>query len=293
MEVITDKYNDHIKLLQTGLINKVIKAVGMEDCNGKTTPANDYPLVTDGNGEKMVEPWNYASIIGMLLYLASNSRPDIKLSVHQCARFTHNPKQSHANDIKRIIRYLKVTNNEGLRFTRGTTLTLDCYADADFAGLWNAEDGQDPVCVRSRKVFVLTLGTCPFVWVSKFQTETSLSTLEAEYIAFYSAMREILPMRQKLIELGNLMKADLEAVGHIHSVIFEDNNGALNLSNYPKITPRTNHIAIKYHWFRDNINNEKEFLLQRIDSGHQKADIFTKGMTEVSFRKIRALLMGW
>ena len=37
----------------------------------------------------MTEPWSYPSIIGMLLYLSTNTCPDIAFAVSQAARFTH------------------------------------------------------------------------------------------------------------------------------------------------------------------------------------------------------------
>ena len=149
VEVKTDSKEGVIKLNQKGLIEKVIKATGLQDANGKSTPASSSsPLGTDGDGISHDEKWNYASVIGMLMYLASNSRPEIQFAVHQCARFTHNPKQSHSNAVKRIVRYLIATKNDGLVFNRSKELKLDCYADADFAGLWSHESDQDPVCVN-------------------------------------------------------------------------------------------------------------------------------------------------
>ena len=57
----------------------------------------------------MSESWSYSSICGMLLFLATSSRPDICFAVSQVCRFTHDPKQSHATAVKRIVRYLKKT----------------------------------------------------------------------------------------------------------------------------------------------------------------------------------------
>ena len=59
----------------TGLIYKVLEATGMEHCNGLPTPTNvEAPLVTDANGFEAKRDWPnlYASVIGMMLYLASN-----------------------------------------------------------------------------------------------------------------------------------------------------------------------------------------------------------------------------
>ena len=72
---------------QAGLTEKVLKTVQMEECNRKATPANTAPLGSDKDGKPFNESWGYASVIGMLLYLSSNSRPDIQFAVHQCARF--------------------------------------------------------------------------------------------------------------------------------------------------------------------------------------------------------------
>ena len=85
---------------QTGLIDKVLKAVGMTDSRQKRTPASSTPLGTDAKGHGFQGDWDYARVVGMLLYLASNSRPDIQFAVHQCARFTHNPKVSHGDAVK-------------------------------------------------------------------------------------------------------------------------------------------------------------------------------------------------
>ena len=67
---------------------------------------------------------------------------------------------------------------------------VDCYADADFAGLWGHEDPQDPICARSRTGFVVTFANCPLLWVSKIQIEIALSTLYSEYVAFSHSVRE-------------------------------------------------------------------------------------------------------
>ena len=40
------------------------------------------------------------------------------------------------------------------------------------------------------------------------------------------------------------MELKLEENGMLHSVIFEDNNGALALTTTLKLTPRTKHIAV-------------------------------------------------
>jgi hypothetical protein len=285
--------NGTTELLQKGLIEKVLKTMGMNDAKQKKTPAGRVPLGTDAQGDPFHEDWEYASVIGMMLYLSSNSRPDIQFAVHQCARFTHSPRASHAEAVKRIARYLAGTRDRGLTFTPDPNIKLDCYVDADFAGLWGYEDDQDPVCVKSRTGFVFTVAGCPVSWTSKLQTEIALSTLEAEYIALSLAMRELIPMRRLFKELGAKMNLQLEEKGLLHSTVFEDNNGALGLATAPKLTPRTKHIAVKYHFFKSHIGEDKGIRIQKIESENQKADIFTKGLPLEDFERIRGFLMGW
>ena len=64
----------------------------MENCNPNTTPSTLEPLGPDVDGKSIDESWDYASIIGMLMYLANNTRPDIAYTVHACARYTYSPK---------------------------------------------------------------------------------------------------------------------------------------------------------------------------------------------------------
>ena len=293
VEVKTDKDTGEVELLQKGLIDKILKTCGMADCNGKATPAGAAPLGRDETGPRCQESWNYASVVGMLMYLTGNSRPDITFAVHQCARHSHNPRRSHEQAILRICRYLKATKDRGLRFKPGSILELDCYVDADFAGLWNVESDQDPVCVKSRTGYVITLGGCPIVWASKLQTEVALSTLEAEYIACSQAMRELLPMRGLLHKVVTKMKLTASEEVKIHSTVFEDNNGALILASAPKLTPGTKHIAVKYHFFRSHIGEDNGVQIRKINTTEQKADIFTKGLQAETFTTIRKLLMGW
>ena len=58
--------------------------------------------------------------------------------------------------MKRIRRYLQGTKYNGLVFNTSKKLVVGCYADADFAELWGHENPQDPICARSRTVFVVT-----------------------------------------------------------------------------------------------------------------------------------------
>ena len=294
IDIVRNEDDGSFTLKQPYLIKKVLDTVGMSECSPARTPANTVPL---GRSEDSPEPkceWNYATVVGMLMYLASNSRPDIAFAVHQCARFAHKARAPHEQAVKRICRYLKGTAERGLILspTDQKELIVNCYVDADFAGLWGAEDEQSPMCVKSRTGYVLTLNDCPLVWVSKLQTEIALSTMEAEYIALAQAMREVIPTRRMVTYVGEILGLIANAKPIAKSTVFEDNNGALRLATVPKMTPRSKHIAIKYHFFREHVFNGTVDI-EKIDTSNQKADIFTKGLGPEIFERVRELLMGW
>lgn len=282
-----------IELTQQGLTEKVLRYMGLQDSKTKDTPAALDPLGSDKDGDPFQDDWSYPAAVGMLLYLSSNTRPDIQFAVHQCARFTHDPKQSHGQAVKRICRYLAGTRDKGILFTPNLQEGLNCCVDADYAGLFSYEDPQDPVSVKSRTGFVLTLFGCPVLWSSKLQTEISLSSTAAEYVAFSMSMRELIPMRRLIQEMGTVLALEVATPSLVRSTVFEDNQGCLSLVNVPKMSPRNKYLALKYHFFRDHIGEEKGIVAQYIRSEIQKADIFTKSLPAKDFERIRRLLMGW
>jgi hypothetical protein len=232
----------------------------------------------------------------MLLYLSGHSRPDIAFAVHQCARFTFNPTRRHEVALIRIGRYLKGTMEKGMIMTPTAEPRVDCYPDADFAGLYGHEDVQDPHCVRSRTGYVITAFGCPVLWRSKLQTEIALSTMEAEYVAISTACRDLFPVVDMIKELSAAVGLGNDFSSKIHVKIHEDNVGALTLGKLEprRMTPRSKHYAIKYHWFRKHVADpSKRITLVKIDTKSQLGDIFTKGLTKDTFERLRFLLMGW
>jgi hypothetical protein len=195
---IEKQKGDSFLLTQTGLIEKVIKAGGMEDCNKVSTPAEASPVESDLDGLPFNETWEYASLVGMLMHLASNARPDISYAVHQAARYSHGTKNSHAIAVKRILRYLKGTADKEIIFNPNKSKKIDCHVDSDFAGLFGVEDGLKPICAKSRTGYVIKFCDVPLIWVSKMQTQIELSTMEAEYIALSQSMRDLIPIREIL-----------------------------------------------------------------------------------------------
>ena len=291
-----DETTGYIYMTQEGLAKRIVEALGF-DVNvtkPKGTPAERKPLIKDENGPPRQESFNYASVVGMLLYLCGHTRPDLTYSVSQVARFMFAPNLLHEDAIKRIGRYLVGTWDKGMILKPTTLLNINAYPDADFAGLYGHEDNNDPVCVRSRTGFVITVANCPIFWSSKLQTETALSTMEAETIALASCCRELFPIMDQVAEIVNAVGMPDPDNPTMHVTIHEDNSGALILANTlpPQFTPRSKYYAIKTVWFREGILIRKIKVLA-IETRLQLGDIFTKMPGQATFEFLRKLLMGW
>jgi hypothetical protein len=292
IKFVKDEVKNTVTLTQKGLIQKIINATGLQDCNPNHTPALQACLGIDPDGEPMDEFWSYRSIVGMLLYLSTNTRPDITFAVSQVARFNHAPKKSHASAVKTIIRYLHKTADKGTIVTPTGDLSLDCYVDADFAGLHGRDPDHSASSAKSRTGYIITLGGCPILWKSQLQTEISLSTLESEYSALSASMRTLLPLRDLLGEVVNALRLPPDFKSTIRCRVFEDNNGALLLATKQRITNRTKYFLVKWHFFWHHVRNGDVEVL-KIATTEQLADYLTKGLNREVFERIRKLAQGW
>jgi hypothetical protein len=283
-----------IKLTQKGLIKRIIEALDISHLPKKHTPAAAEPLVLDADGDPPDSTYSYPSVVGMLQYLQAHSRPDITFAVSQCARYVHRTRRSHEVAVERIGQYLKGTQDEGLILRPTGLFDIECFVDADFAGLWPYEDKHDPTCVKSRTGYVICISGCPVIWSSKLQTDIATSTMEAEYNGLSLSMRELLPFKRLFLAVSRGIGLGDDVTTTFKTTVWEDNNGALSLANMEpgRMTPRSKHYAVKYHWFRSHLApNSVE--VQKIDTTLQKADIFTKGLRKEKFWIIRKLLCGW
>ncbi len=157
----------------------------------------------------------------------------------------------HKQALKPIDRYLKATADKGLIMKPSETLLkIDSLLDADVAGMYGHKAMDDPVCVKSRTGYVIMVANCPIVGQSKLQSETALSTMEAEIVALAHSCCELFPIMDGVNIMG---KAIGLPVGNItiQVLIHEDNAGALVLAETLPLqfTSRSKHYQTKTIWF--------------------------------------------
>ena len=129
----------------------------------------------------------YASAVGSLMYAMMCTRPDICYAVGLVSRYQSNPGYKHWNAVKRILAYLRVTTDYALCY-QGGDMRLVGYTDADWGG------DIDERKSTSGYAFLLSRGAIS--WSSKKQTCTALSTMEAEFVACSTTVREAVWLRR-------------------------------------------------------------------------------------------------
>jgi hypothetical protein len=296
--MIQDIDSTTFEMSQPFLIRQILEFLSLDENKTKSrdTPVGKPLLNRDLNGVPRKHPWLYRGAVGMLSYLANSVRPEIQMAVHQTARFSVNPMRSHELAIMRIGRYLCNNCERGIVYKVDKTKGIEVYVDADFAGCWSTADAENADNVLSQTGFVICYANCPLIWCSKLQTEIALSTAEAEYIAMSHALRETIPIQNLVKEISCVFQLP-DPITDFCITVHEDNLSAIAMAESLKFTPRTKHIAIKYHHFcsrvKTSFNKDGNIKLKYISTKQQLADIFTKPVDDESFFKLRCMLSGW
>ena len=259
-EKCTDGYFIH----QRGYIKEILNKYNLSNC---TPVRNLRPIENTRLKNKSFNETTYRSAIGNLLYLAVGTRPDILFSVSRAARKNKNPTLEDWYNVIRIFKYLKGTENYGIKFTRNSTLRV--FADADYAG--------DIDSRKSTSGFLLMIGTSPTSWCSKLQHVVATSTAESEYYSVSDCAKQCLWYINFLNELN--IKID-------YATINIDNKVAIYNCQNQSINIKSKHIDIKYHHIRDLIK-ENKIKLTYIESENNLADGFTKYLNNSLMDKFR------
>ena len=296
--MIKDINEKSFEMSQPFLARRIIQFLSLDEdrTSSRDTPVGKPLLNRDLDGIDRKHTWIYRGAVGMLSYYCNSVRPEIQMAVHQTARFSVNPKRSHELAIMRIGRYLVNTLDRGVIYKVDESKGLEVYVDADFAGSWSLADSDNADNVLSRTGFVICYANCPIVWCSKLQTEIALSTAEAEYISLSHALREAIPIQSLCKEIDCIFPLHTPTPNFCLTV-HEDNLSAIAMAESIKFTPRTKHIAIKYHHFRSRVqcsyNPKGDIRIKYINTKNQLADIFTKPLDDTTFFALRKSLCGW
>jgi hypothetical protein len=272
------------ELTQQALIDSIINDVGLMDAKVKPVPAKvSLQLHAFKDKPTFDLNFNYRSAVSKLNYLAQTTRPDIMYTMHQIAKYSSDPRQSYGEAILYLVRYLKKTQDLGLKFKPDPKKYFECYCDADFSGNWNKEFApMDPSTAKSQSRWIIFYSGCPISWASKLQSQFALSTTEAEYIAMSQALCDVIPIINLPQEMREQNFKVICIKSYVYCKVFEDNAGALELARLPKLHPRTKHINVCYHPFCKHMRKGLIKIFP-IDTKDQIADTLTKALAQNNF----------
>jgi Reverse transcriptase (RNA-dependent DNA polymerase) len=276
--VKVERERGRLNLSQESYIHSVLERYGMQDCKPVLTPMVQSSDLMATSQRSEIEASRMVGVpfreaIGSLLYLAIRTRPDISVAVSILSKHVQEPKPSHWEGVKRILRYLKGTASLGLRYeSTGPNPALKIYCDADWA--------TDPDDRRSRSGVVCYLGNSLVAWKSRRQATPSVSSCEAEYIALFEAGRDAVWMRSLLCELDM-------CPGKAPTTILHDNQGSIAWAQGG--LRKIKHVELKYHHTQYLIESE-QIRIEYVESSKNAADVMTKALCGPSFQQALNML---
>lgn len=260
---------------QKGYIEKIIERFNLKDAKNSKIPLDPgYFKSREEEQTEFPDPTIYQSLIGMILYLAVNTRPDISVSTSILGRSMSKPNKTDWNEAKRVVKYLKMTKDFKLYLGQTTEeQILVGYSDADWAG-----DKNDR---KSNSGFLFKLfGSC-ISWMSRKQQCVTLSSTEAEYVALAEAAQEAVWLKRILEDFGVFIENQI--------IIYEDNQSCLKLILNEQSSRRSKHIDTKYHFLKD-LKNELVLNYEYCPSNYMIADALTKPLEVTKLNRFRELM---
>ena len=183
--------------------------------------------------------------VGSVLYLASQSRPDILYPVTQLSRRSNKATSRDMKAADRLLAYIATTRSLGLTLgSKSGDFTLHAYVDASYNCYPDS---------KSHTGVSLHLGadSGSFFALSKKQSIISDSSTVAEYIATHTCIQKLLWAKNVLTELGVPTSIQIDVPPSV--VLHQDNTSAINLLKHSGNTGRTKHIDLRYNMIRETI----------------------------------------
>jgi Reverse transcriptase (RNA-dependent DNA polymerase) len=115
---------------QGAYAREILQKFGIHDCNPIATLMELGAKLAKLEGGEVVDSNTYRSIIRSLRYLTC-TRPDIAFAIGVASRFMEDLRHSYLKVVKRILRYVKGTEDLGLLYRKTDIFELAGYVDSD------------------------------------------------------------------------------------------------------------------------------------------------------------------
>jgi hypothetical protein len=282
-----ERTEGHISLKQTAYITKLVEryVIGpiAKPGKGNATPCGKE---LKGHVESLtfavknikfqdrvpVEPKllkEYQSLVGALLYCATNTRPDVAYSVGLLCRGMSCPDAQLLTMAHRVLEYLYHTRQLGLRYVANPR---DVYGMSDSD--WDVR--------HSTSGFVFMLCEAAISWASKRQVSVALSSCEAEIVAGSEAAKEA-------VHLSGLA-TELQAKGDDPIDVHMDNQAGIRVAYNPEHFGRMKHVDRRHFYIREAVEDHK-IRVPYVSTADNLADFLTKAQPPDLFIEMRNKIM--
>ncbi|XP_074351699.1 secreted RxLR effector protein 161-like [Apium graveolens] len=179
-----------------------------------------------------MQKYPYASLVGSLMYAQVCTRPDISHAVGMLGRFQSDPGIAHWKAAKKVLRYLKGTENHMLTYRKSSHPRMIGYSDSNFAGCPDTR-----LCTLGYTYLLCGGGVS---WKSQKSEMIFGSTMMAEFVACYEASIQGSWLRNFVSQFGalNFISKPLS--------VYCDNQAATFFSKHDRITDGSKHMDLKY-----------------------------------------------
>jgi len=263
---------------QSPFIDSIIEEAQLGDAKESRFPVDTgYFKVEQTATPEQLKPLEsneeYRKLIGMLLYLVTNTRPDIAASIAILSKRVENPRTIDMTEVKRVIRYLKGTRNLRLELNNERKLQdLIAYSDANWA--------EDTLDRKSTSGHFCSLNGGTISWFSRKQKLIALSSCEAEYIALAETCKEVTWIKQVIKEF-NIEISPM-------TTVYTDSQSAIALVENEKQAGRTKHMDIRYHYVKEE-SKRGNIKLVYVNTEANIADMMTKPLGGTKTEEVRRL----
>ncbi|KAI1005576.1 hypothetical protein K3495_g2643 [Podosphaera aphanis] len=150
-------------------------AFPLEHKKKKIQATNYESLRPASKKDTRINVTEYQQAIGSLMYAMALTRPDIAFALGKLSHYMSDPAQHHGSALKNLMRYLKATVSQKLRYGPGRGTQFSVYSDADWAS--------DKADRKSVSGGVVMFYGGPISWPSRKQRSVATSSCNSEYIA--------------------------------------------------------------------------------------------------------------
>ncbi|KAG3112535.1 hypothetical protein PI124_g2660 [Phytophthora idaei] len=130
-----EQAEEHITIRQSKYARGILETFGYDRAHAVGNPMEtNARLAPLDEKEESDTEFPYRQAIGMLMYLATGTQPDLAFVVGQLSRFMSKPPAKHVGTLKRVLRYLAGTVNYGIMYDRAKeSIVMEGYCDSDWA----------------------------------------------------------------------------------------------------------------------------------------------------------------